>query len=304
MRPHRAAGQNFLINTGTLQCIVDAVHPQPEDTILEIGAGFGVLTEALAPAAGRVVAVERDHRIVPLLRERIAQYANVIVVEADILDILSSPHTPPHVVISSDAIPPPVISSDAASEKSHTPHTTLRFLLSQHNIGTRKIVANLPYSITSDFLRVLFDRVADGTLSPPERVVLLLQYEVVERLIGRTERQRGLPTMLTELACGSIRRVARVPGTHFWPAPKVQSAVAVFSAWRSPEEIAALVESGREHLIAVMKQGFAHPRRQLVNTLHGTSDAVWTRAGVAPSSRPAMLTLHQWIALANAIAAP
>ncbi|MDO8425064.1 MAG: rRNA adenine dimethyltransferase family protein [bacterium] len=310
MRPSRASGQNFLINEHTLAQVVAAVDPQCGETILEVGAGFGVLTLALAsslslrgsprpkqsrPMAacgrtpdnardcfaplrsarndtqqGRIIAIERDPRIVPILREHAAVSPQITVIEANVLEVL-------------DRGPQELLSPGA-------------------HASPYKMVANLPYSITSDFLRALFDAAADGTLPPPERVVLLLQYEVVERLIGRTQQDRSLLTMLAHLHCGSVHRVARVPATHFWPAPKVQSAVIALSEWRTPDQIAALVGGvGRAKLISIMQQGYASKRKQLQNTIAVPHDDAWHRAGIAPTARPAELTLQQWIALAYAI---
>jgi 16S rRNA (adenine1518-N6/adenine1519-N6)-dimethyltransferase len=85
--PHKGLGQNFLVDGGVLRKIVQVAGVGPEDTVLEIGAGLGSLTCALAQKAGRVVAVEIDKKLVPILRELTAPYPNVEIVSGDMLEI-------------------------------------------------------------------------------------------------------------------------------------------------------------------------------------------------------------------------
>lgn len=211
-----------------------------------------------------------------------------------------------------------------------------------------KIAANLPYGITSEFLSLLFDAVATGSLPPPERAVLLLQREVVDRLCanagfmgstsaasdevmsGASKRSLGrewahgrvgLLTIVTQLHCHP-RLVARVPASHFWPPPRVESAVVALNDWRSPDEIAALV-GDRDAFLATVRAGFAHPRRQLAVNLtarrppsfdgarqsRATSNRMTREtvqraleaAHIPPRARPADPTLDQWITVHRAL---
>ncbi|MDO8598865.1 MAG: 16S rRNA (adenine(1518)-N(6)/adenine(1519)-N(6))-dimethyltransferase RsmA [bacterium] len=305
MRPEKSSGQNFLIDRTALDRIVEAVDPQPHDTILEVGAGFGVLTTALAPRVARVIAIERDPRITSILRELVEQCGNVEVVEEDVL----------------------------------------RWLRSDHDLGAAwKIAANLPYSITSDFLRLLFDAVGTGTISPPARAVLLLQREVVDRLTvdpqrTRDRKQVGMLTILTQLHA-TPHRVATVAPGSFWPQPKVESAVVVLDEWRSPAQIQELLgDVSRDEFLHVVHACFARRRAQMRTTVshviareqgdrsnlgHDTrrpgllrgvypvgtrsvpfgarnDKAFWDSTGIDPTARPETLTLTQWIALARAL---
>ncbi|MBI4434996.1 16S rRNA (adenine(1518)-N(6)/adenine(1519)-N(6))-dimethyltransferase [Candidatus Uhrbacteria bacterium] len=307
MRPDRRSGQNFLINRATLDRIVAAVDPQPGDTILEVGAGFGVLTMALAEQlknrelrnrehGGRIIAIERDRRIVPTLRELVSPYENIEVVEGDVLALLKF-----ILRESSDRRISPTRDARTSSTAIRVGEM-LRRVAPQHKL---KIAANLPYSITSDFLRLLFDAVGTGAFPPPERAVLLLQREVVDRLVADPRRPSdrknvGMLTILTQLY-SNPRRIARVPAAHFWPAPKVESAVVALEAWRRPEDIAALLGGvTRESFLRIVRRCFAQRRKQIHSSLF-TRPSSLLDLGIDPTARPETLSLAQWISLARSI---
>ncbi|MBI4433346.1 ribosomal RNA small subunit methyltransferase A [Candidatus Uhrbacteria bacterium] len=270
-KPERSLGQHFLTNARTLEQIVAAVAPQSADTILEVGPGFGVLTTALAPRVRRVIAIEMDRQVILILREIVAVLGNVEIVEGDALRVLGSWRQP-----SMLGVP-------------------------------WKLAANLPYQITSDFLRVLWDQIAAGAIPPPERVVLLLQKEVVDRLVG-AEGSVGFLAIMVQLHA-TARRVVRVPAAHFWPPPKVESAVVAFSALRTPKEIAQLLEPlTRDQFLRFVHMAFAGRRKQIGTSVRiiaaherTEADAICTQAGIDPTARPETLTLAQWIALAKAV---
>ena len=286
IRPSRAVGQHFLINRTTRDRIIAAVDPQPSDTIVEVGAGFGVLTAVLAASGARIIAIERDRRIVPILRELVAPYGHVEVVEGDVLNELR-------------AFGPK--SRRAGGSRWYALRPSSPTILKP----SWKLVANLPYGITSDFLRLLFDRIADGSLPTPERVVLLLQREVVDRLIGRPDA-RGFLTILAQLQC-SPRRVVRVPPSHFWPAPKVESAVVALTDWRTPGATAAFLGVDRSAFLRLVHDVFVGRRQQIGTRLRSLVhdrtrvEAVCRAAGVQPMRRPETLDMTEWIALARVL---
>ncbi|MDP3771457.1 MAG: rRNA adenine N-6-methyltransferase family protein, partial [bacterium] len=206
------------------------------------------------------------------------------------------------------------------------------------------------------FLRLLFDRVADGTLPVPDRVVLLLQREVVDRLCARVDspgsqsaasdermggralpdpaggvnkrpahsyavaggegarggtgrlnpRLVGVLTMLTQLH-STPRRVARVPPGHFWPPPKVESAVVVLDAWRSPAQLRELLGAvSRDQVIHLIHAAFARRRGQISGILQRYTkrsredvERLMGTLHIAPVARPETLSLDDWIALAQ-----
>jgi len=143
--PRKALGQHFLLDQFILGDIADACLLTPEDTVLEIGAGPGGLTEELAQRAGRVAAVELDEELAALSRRRLADRPNVCIVAADVLD-----YAPAELLAECDAAPPYVATG------------------------------NLPYYITQPVVRRLLE--ADP---PPERIVVLVQREVARRMVGR-----------------------------------------------------------------------------------------------------------------------
>ena len=184
----------------------------------------------------------------------------------------------------------------------------LRRLAPQHKL---KVAANLPYGITSDFLRLLFDRVADGTLPVPDRVVLLLQREVVDRLTADPKKESdrgsvGVLTMLTQLH-STPRRVARVPPGNFWPPPKVESAVVVLDAWRSPSQLRELLGNvNREEVLRLIHAAFSRRRGQISGILRRYAkrsredvERLLGTLRIDPASRPESLPLKEWIALAQ-----
>ncbi|MBI4449849.1 ribosomal RNA small subunit methyltransferase A [Candidatus Uhrbacteria bacterium] len=308
MRPEKSSGQNFLINRATLDRIVAAVDPQPGDLILEIGAGFGVLTLALAEQlknGGRIFAIERDRRIVPILHEFVGPHGNVDVVEGDVLRLFKF-----ILRESSDRRISPMPDARASSTSTRVGEM-LRRSAPQHKL---KIAANLPYGITSDFLRLLFDHVADGTLPVPDRVVLLLQREVVDRLTADSKRASdrgavGVLTMLARLHC-TPRRIARVPPGHFWPPPKVESAVVVLDGWRSPARLQELLGTvSRDEVIRLIHAAFARRRGQISGILQRYTkrsredvERILSALHIAPVARPETLTIEQWIGLARMLA--
>lgn len=320
IRPEKSSGQNFLISATALEHIVAAVDPKPGDTILEVGAGFGVLTLALAERLknderkngeqdGRIIAIERDRRVVPILREIVNEYGNVEVVEGDVLRFFQF-------ILSPDGRSGRRVSRSGNEVQWSSIATHIGEMLRrsspQHKL---KIAANLPYSITSDFLRLLFDRIADGSLPVPERVVLLLQKEVVNRLIADPGRSSdrgavGILTMLAQLHCAP-RRIARVPPGSFWPPPKVESAVVVLEGWRTPEEMTKLLGgTSRTEFLHLLHAAFARRRGQLLGILrrymkrsHEDVERLLGALCIVPTARPETLSLRKWIALAKALQA-
>jgi len=345
MRPEKSSGQHFLVSRATLDRIVAAVDPQPTDTILEVGAGFGVLTTALAERIasppfippphgmgrgkigggvrrGCIIAIERDRHITPILKELVAPYGNVEVVEGNVLRLLS--------LRGRSRSNPGQLGTELSA------HGRDCFAVARNDTEkVFKVAANLPYSITSDFLRLLFDRVADGSLPTPERAVLLLQREVVDRLCADPAQQRerknvGMLTVLTQLHC-TARRIARVPPSAFWPPPKVESAVVVLEHWRSPEEIREFLGGvSRDEFLRIVHVCFARRRAQLQTTVshviarpqpkqsRSTGDsalhswpgllrfarndkAFWDAIGIPPTARPETLSIAEWIALSRAL---
>lgn len=258
IRPKKGLGQNFLVDPAHRARIVAAADLTPDDTVLEVGPGPGVLTELLAQQAGRVIAVELDDRLIPFLRERFAGQPRVTIVHADILE------------------------TDPAELVEGRPY---------------KVVANLPYYITSAAIRHLLE--SDPA---PDVLVLTVQREVAERMVAQPPEMSLLALGTQFYSTGKI--VARIPAGAFYPVPKVESAVVRLE--RRVEPIASDITA--DDFFEVARAGFSQPRKQLRNSLAAgmgiapTEVETWLgRAGIDPRRRAETLTLGEWAALAKEV---
>ncbi|OGO06172.1 MAG: ribosomal RNA small subunit methyltransferase A [Chloroflexi bacterium RBG_13_56_8] len=264
IRPSKGLGQNFLIREGVVERILEASELSPQDLVLEVGAGLGLLTRRLAERASAVVAVELDRKMVPILADTLQGAANVHIVQADILQV-----DPPQLMVRELALP------DMGS---------LRY----------KVVANLPYYITSAVLRHLLD-----TKVRPERLVVMVQKEVAQRIVASAGDLSLLAISVQVFGMPEI--ITSIPASAFYPRPKVDSAllrVCVYEEPRVPEEEIA-------SFFRVVRAGFGQKRRQLHNSLmhnlHLPHDAVLAalhQANIAPARRPQTLEVEEWVRLA------
>jgi 16S rRNA (adenine1518-N6/adenine1519-N6)-dimethyltransferase len=262
--PKSFYGQHFLRDESVLAAIVEAAHLSPDDVVLEIGPGEGVLTQALLATGARVVAVEVDDEAMMALRERFANEGRVRLEHADI---------------------------------GRVPSEALGTWLTEAAPGAQppswKLVANIPYNISGALLRRFL--MGEGESCVPQQAVLLLQKEVVDRALAGAGEMNMLALGL-QLA-GQGRRVRVVPPGAFFPPPAVQSAV---FAWERGSASPALVAQ----VLAFAKPAFLLPRKKLRNTLgplHGGTDAFAERcaqAGVSPEARPEELGVDTWKRLA------
>jgi len=254
LHPKKGLGQHFLADQAALGQIVAAADLTPTDTVLEIGPGLGTLTSLLAERAGRVVAVELDDRLAAILAERLAGCPNVEVRPGNILRI-----------------------SDFASL-----------------VGpSYKVVANLPYYITSAVLRHLLER-----HDQPSLLVVTVQREVAERIVA-------VPPDMSLLAVsvqfyGRPSLVARIPAGAFYPPPKVDSAVVRIDVLGEPAVALAEGVSVVDYF-RVVRAGFGHKRKTLRNALSaglGVAPArveqALAQAGIDPRRRAETLSLQEW----------
>lgn len=259
VHPSKKLSQNFLLEPDVLEEMVSAAGLEPTDNVLEVGAGTGVLTQILAAHARTVVAVEVDDRILPLLREVTQPLANVAIVHADIL------RTP------------------VAELRAHFMPPTAPY----------KVVANLPYHLTSHFLQRFLDT-EDG----PSSLTVLVQREVAER-VAAAPGDMSLLALSVQLF-GAPQVCAIVPADAFWPAPKVESAILHVARHASPLFDAHM----REQMFRLAKIGFANRRKTLANALSSGLRLPRTEMlekltaiGLKPTVRAQELTLEHWAAL-------
>jgi 16S rRNA (adenine1518-N6/adenine1519-N6)-dimethyltransferase len=237
--------------------------------VLEIGPGPGVLTDLIAAQAGRVIAVELDDRLIPLLRQRFAGQPHVTIIHDDILKVDVG-----------------ALIGESTNQRINAIHNT-----------QYKVIANLPYYITSAAIRHLLE-----ANPPPERLVLTVQREVAERMVASPPEMSLLALGVQFYCTGQI--VGRIPAGAFYPVPKVDSAVVRLDRRRATVTPDVTVAA----FFHVARAGFSQPRKQLRNSFAaglGVSPAqaeAWlTAAGIAPQRRAETVTLPEWGALARAV---
>ena len=257
-------GQNFLVDLHVLDKILRAADIGPEDICIEIGPGIGSLTQALAEQAGRVIAVEIDTRLIPILEENLAAYDHIAIVQADFMEL---------------ALPD--------------------FLREQGVDRPVKVVANLPYYITTPLIMRLFE---SGI--PLDSVTVMVQEEVARRMqAGPGTKDYGALSMAVQYyAEPSIK--AFVPPNCFIPRPGVGSAVILLK--RRPAPRVAVQDPAQ--MFAMIRAGFGQRRKTLVNSLSGSPELSLTKeeaqnllleAGLSPLVRGEALTLEQFAELSD-----
>jgi 16S rRNA (adenine1518-N6/adenine1519-N6)-dimethyltransferase len=286
IRPTKRWGQHFLVSARALDTIIAASELTPHDTVLEIGAGLGTLTEALAAGAGAVVAIEVDRRLVEVLTARLGGRPNVRIVQADALraDL-------PALLAEGDRMLRAPSVCGGGLQPGHE--------LPPAHDATRKVVANLPYNIAAPLLL----RLLDPALSI-SRLVVTVQREVADRLVARPGTPAyGRLTVAVQYRAAA-RIVSRLPPGAFLPAPDVESAVvALVPHARPPVRV-----DDEAALFRVVAAGFGHRRKTLANALvHGLDlappavEAACRTAGVEPRARAETLDLEAFAALTRAL---
>ena len=259
-------GQNFLIDTHVLDKIISAAHITKEDMVLEIGPGIGTMTQYLAEAAGKVIAVEIDKNLIPILSDTLSEYQNVRIINEDVLKL------------------------------------DLRKLADEENGGKAiKVVANLPYYITTPIIMGLFENHV-----PVESITVMVQKEVADRMqTGPGSKDYGALSLAVQYYAEPYI-VANVPPNCFMPRPKVGSAVIRLTRHKEPP-----VEVKDEKLMFdIIRASFNQRRKTLANGLNNSdkitcSKEIITEAieklGKGPSVRGEVLSLQEFASLSNDI---
>ena len=263
LKARKRLGQHFLIDGEVLKLITSAAELAPTDIILEIGPGLGILTKELARQTGWVIAVELDNKLANILKQTLASFDNVTIVNKDILRI--------------------------------DPATLLREPKTKFAPATSpyKVVANLPYYITSPVLRHFLEASVK-----PEMMIVMVQKEVAETIVAEPG-QRSVLSISVQFY-GKPRIVSYVPAQSFYPAPEVDSAILRIDLYPQPV-VAVTDEKGFFELV---RAGFTASRKQIVNSLAqglGLPKAevlsLLEKAGIAPQRRAETFTLEEWARL-------
>ncbi len=289
--PSKGLGQNFLIDKSVLKKIIKAANLTKKDVVLEIGPGIGNLTRELAYKAKRVIAVEKDPKLVRILKEtllkehsfftelsrsgseggeeeiffdstlryaRVKEFKNIEIIQGDILKIQDT----------------------------------------KYKIqDTYKIVANLPFYIVSPVIRKFIEL----TKACPRTMVLMVQKEVAQRICARPPDMNLLAVSVQFYAEPEI--ISYVSKKSFWPEPKVDSAILKITP---SGKKTAIVEILPEEFFKVVKAGFSQPRQMLVNNLAKKLEIekekikeVLQKNKISPSQRAETLTVKDWIKIAK-----
>ena len=259
LKAKKRLGQHFLVEEQVLDCILSAAELSSEDIVIEVGPGLGILTKKLAEEAAKVIAVELDPRLVGVLRKRLPLFTNVRIIQGDILKL--------------------------------TPGRLLEDDLGALEAGrSYKVVANLPYYITSPVLRHFLE-----ASWKPSVMVVMVQKEVGEAIAATCGRMSLLSVSTQLYSKPTI--IAYVPRRSFYPAPKVDSVVLRLDVYsKLPIDI-----SDVNGFFDIVTSGFSSPRKQLRNSLAQglgiTSDQVASlleKAGIEAKRRAESLSLEEW----------
>ncbi len=266
LSPKKGLGQNFLSNPFHLQKIVDAAELTVEDTVLEVGPGPGLLTQLLAQQAGRVIAVELDENMVNLLHTEYSHLPNLTVIHADILQT----------------------QLDSLLQFAQDSSKAQSQIINQKS--KIKVVANLPYYITSAAIRHLLE-----SRPQPQRLVVTIQKEVAQRIVARPGQMSVLAVSVQFYGAPAL--VHHIPAGAFYPPPKVDSAVVRIDTHAGPP----IEGVDANQFFQVVKAGFSQKRKQLKNTLSSglrlpAVEVVQAlnAAGIEPSRRAQTLSLEEW----------
>ena len=260
-------GQNFLIDTHVLDKIIRAADINKEDMVLEIGPGIGTMTQFLAEAAGKVAAVEIDKNLIPILNDTLAGYENVRIINDDVLKL------------------------------------DIRGLIAEENVGKPvKVVANLPYYITTPIIMGLFEEHV-----PVESITVMVQKEVADRMqTGPGNKDYGALSLAVQYYAKPYI-VANVPPNCFMPRPKVGSAVIRLTCHERPP---VAVEDERL-MFDIIRASFNQRRKTLANGLNNSDKIAFPKEvimdaieqlGKGASVRGESLTLEEFARLSNALA--
>lgn len=266
IRANKNLGQNFLIDDSAIEQIVNGANVENEDLIIEIGPGLGTLTEKLLEKAKKVICIELDKNMVSILKDRFKLYDSFEIIQNDILKL------------------------------------NLRQIISEvrHEYKNIKVVANLPYYITTQIITKLLEDKLDL-----ESITVMIQKEVADRLIEKPgEKNTGAITYCINYYC-ETEKITEVPNTSFIPSPKVTSEVIKLTLRKEPP---VEIKSEKE-LFKIIKFAFMQRRKTLVNSLTNAkvfeskdkASQILKEIGLLENIRPEQLTLQDFANLTNII---
>lgn len=252
-------GQNFLVDGNVLDKIISAAKITKDDVVLEIGPGFGTMTQYLAENAKEVIAVEIDDKLIPVLEETLAEYDNVTIINKDILKV------------------------------------DVNQIVQEKNNGRPiKVVANLPYYITTPIIMGIFEKHI-----PVESITVMVQKEVADRMqVGPGTKDYGALSLAVQFYAEPYI-VANVPPNCFIPRPNVSSTVIRLTTWKEPP----VVVENEKLMFSLIRASFNQRRKTLQNGIANASNLQFSKEqvvsaleemGLSSTIRGEALTLEQF----------
>ena len=259
-------GQNFLVDKNILEKITDAAQITENDCVLEIGPGIGTMTQYLAERAGNVVAVEIDKNLIPVLQDTLSSYNNVTILNQDILKV------------------------------------DINHIVEEYNNGNPiKVVANLPYYITTPIIMALFESHA-----ALKSITIMIQKEVADRIQAQAGTKDYGALSLAVQYYANPEVIVKVPAACFMPKPNVDSSVIRLTRYETPPVKA----QDEEYLFTVIRASFNQRRKTLVNGLSNAGSVGVSKEKIAEvlaqmelplTVRGETLTLEQFTELSNCL---
>jgi len=256
--PLKRLGQSFLIDKKVLKKIIEGAELSKNDTVLEVGPGIGNLTIELAKRAKKVIAIEKDKRMVEILKENLKDFRNVEIVEGDIREMI--------------------------------------FAIVKKMTKDYKVVANIPYYLTSHLIRKFLE-----LERKPKLIVLMVQKEVAQRICAKPPKMNLLAVSVQFYAKPEI--ISFVSKNCFWPRPKVDSAIIKISNIKKQK-----ATNNEKLFFEIVRAGFSHPRKQLINNLSKKLGRkkeeikkLLSQLGISPKKRAEELSIEDWMKLTKLI---
>lgn len=241
-------GQNFLVDTHMLEKIVDCAQLTKEDCVLEIGPGIGTMTQYLAERAGKVIAVEIDGDLIPILKDTLSAYDNVTIIHQDILKVDLNQLVKEHIAGKGEEV----------------------------KYKSVKVVANLPYYITTPIIMNLLEKKV-----PLDNITIMVQKEVAERMrVGPGTKDYGALSLAVQYYA-KPEVMVNVPPECFMPRPKVASTVIRLTLYAEPP----IKVSDPEYMFRLIRASFNQRRKTLANGLSNDGSLHLTRETVTEALR-------------------
>lgn len=265
---NKKLGQNFLINETVIDTIVNASKVSKQDLIIEIGPGLGTLTEKLLENAGKVICIELDNRMINILKDRFFMYKNFNIINEDVLKVNLKE----------------LIKRETENEQ----------------IKTVKIVANLPYYITTPIIMKLLEEKLDI-----QSITVMIQKEVADRLTSVPGDKKSGAITYTVYYYAQAEEILTVPNSSFIPEPEVKSEVIKLNLRKEP----AIKVDNEEKLFKLIKGAFMQRRKTLINAIgnsgldisKGRMEQILQELNIDTRVRGEALTIEQFAEIAKKI---